>query len=228
MIKFSANTKKQLLDLYKSKNVGLEGNILKLVDAEEDSEFTQYVKTCIDGDKESRKKRLDITKQIQKKNNELETLNTENNRILEELQLTLDSVETSKKQIECQNNELLSWKEENERIQQELQDEMKRSVMAREDAEHAKANALSDLDLLQKKTQTELMGNIVKVALGVIAFVAVVTTGMYVFSILMNKEVNTIGPAWSNMFGILLTNAFSIVGTIMGVKYATKDNPKDC
>jgi hypothetical protein len=228
MIKFSANTKKQLLDLYKSKNLGLEGNILKLVDTEEDSEFAQYVKSCIDSDKESRKKRLDITKQIQKKNNELETLNTENIRILEELQLTLDSVETSKKQIECQNNELLSWKEENERIQQELQDEMKRSVMAREDAEHAKANALSDLDLLQKKTQTELMGNIVKVALGVIAFVAVVTTGMYVFSILMNKEVNTIGPAWSNMFGILLTNAFSIVGTIMGVKYATKDNPKDC
>ena len=228
MIKFSANTKKQLLDLFKSKNIGLEGNILKLVDTEDDSEFTQYVKTCIDGDKESRKKRLDITKQIQKKNNELETLNTENIRILEELQLTLDSVETSKKQIECQNNELLSWKEENERIQQELQDEMKRSVMAREEAEHAKANALSDLDLLQKKTQTELMGNIVKVALGVIAFVAVVTTGMYVFSILMNKEVNTIGPAWSNMFGILLTNAFSIVGTIMGVKYATKDNPKDC
>jgi hypothetical protein len=228
MIKFSTNTKKQLLDLYKSKNLGLEGNILKLVDTEEDSEFAQYVKSCIDSDKESRKKRLDITKQIQKKNNELETLNTENIRILEELQLTLDSVETSKKQIECQNNELLSWKEENERIQQELQDEMKRSVMAREDAEHAKANALSDLDLLQKKTQTELMGNIVKVALGVIAFVAVVTTGMYVFSILMNKEVNTIGPAWSNMFGILLTNAFSIVGTIMGVKYATKDNPKDC
>jgi len=228
MIKFSANTKKQLIDLYKSKNIGLEGNILKLVDVEDDTEFSQYVKTCIDDDKESRKKRLEITKQIQKKNNELETLNTENTRILGELQTTLDSSEFDKKQIEYQNNELLSWKEENERIQQELQDEMKRSVLAREDAEHAKTNALTDLDLLQKKTQTELMGNIVKVALGVIAFVAVVTTGMYVFSILMNKEVNTIGPAWSNMFGILLTNAFSIVGTIMGVKYATKDNPKDC
>lgn len=228
MIKFSANTKKQLLDLYKSKNIGLEGNILKLVDTEDDSEFSQYIKSCIDSDKESRKKRLDITKQIQKKNNELESLNTENNRILDELQLTLDSVESSKKQIECQNNELLAWKDENERIQQELQDEMKRSVIAREDAEHAKAHALSDLDLLQKKTQTELMGNIVKVALGVIAFIAVVTTGMYIFSIVMNKEVNTIGPAWSNMFGILLTNAFSIVGTIMGVKYATKDNQKDC
>ncbi len=223
MIKFSANTKKQLLDLYKAKNIGLEGNILKLIDSEEDSEFSQYIKTCIDKDKESRKKRLDITKQIQNKNTELENLNTENTRILEELQITLDNVENSKQQIECQNNELLVWKEENERIQNELQEEMKRTESAREDAEHAKANALSDLDLLQKKTQTELMGNIVKVALGVIMFVAVITTSMYVFSIVMGKEVNTIGPAWSNMFGILLTNAFSIVGTIMGVKYATKD-----
>ena len=223
MIKFSANTKKQLLDLYKAKNIGLEGNLLKIVDSEEDSEFSQYIKACIDKDKESRKKRLDITKQIQNKNTELENLNTENTRILEELQITLENVETSKKQIESQNTELLSWKEENERIQLELQEEMKRTESAREEAEHAKANALSDLDLLQKKTQTELMGNIVKVALGVIMFVAVITTAMYVFSIVMGKEVNTIGPAWSNMFGILLTNAFSIVGTIMGVKYATKD-----
>lgn len=223
MIKFSTNTKKQLLDLYKAKNIGLEGNLLKIVDSEEDSEFSQYIKACIDKDKESRKKRLDITKQIQNKNTELENLNTENTRILEELQITLENVETSKKQIESQNTELLSWKEENERIQLELQEEMKRTESAREESEHAKANALSDLDLLQKKTQTELMGNIVKVALGVIMFVAVITTAMYVFSIVMGKEVNTIGPAWSNMFGILLTNAFSIVGTIMGVKYATKD-----
>ncbi len=84
MIKFSANTKKQLLDLYKAKNIGLEGNILKLIDSEEDSEFSQYIKTCIDKDKESRKKRLDITKQIQNKNTELENLNTENTRILED------------------------------------------------------------------------------------------------------------------------------------------------
>ena len=223
MIKFSTNTKKQLIDLYKAKNIGLEGNLLKIVDSEEDSEFSQYIKSCIDKDKESRKKRLDITKQIQNKNTELENLNTENTRILEELQITLENVETSKKQIESQNTELLSWKEENERIQLELQEEMKRTESAREEAEHAKSNALSDLDLLQKKTQTELMGNIVKVALGVIMFVAVITTAMYVFSIIMGREVNTIGPAWSNMFGILLTNAFSIVGTIMGVKYATKD-----
>jgi hypothetical protein len=29
------------------------------------------------------------------------------------------------------------------------------------------------------------------------------------------------------MFSVLLTNAFSIVGTIMGIKYATQENKKD-
>jgi hypothetical protein len=28
------------------------------------------------------------------------------------------------------------------------------------------------------------------------------------------------------MFSVLLTNAFSIVGTIMGIKYATQDSDK--
>ena len=31
-----------------------------------------------------------------------------------------------------------------------------------------------------------------------------------------------IASTWSNIIGILLTNAFSIIGTIMGVKYASE------
>ena len=47
---------------------------------------------------------------------------------------------------------------------------------------------------------------------------------MYGFAIAFadSNEVQMIGSTWSNMFGILLTNAFSIVGTIMGVKYASE------
>jgi hypothetical protein len=44
---------------------------------------------------------------------------------------------------------------------------------------------------------------------------------MYLFAILYGRETQIIGSTWSNLLGILLTNAFSIVGTIMGVKYAT-------
>jgi hypothetical protein len=40
----------------------------------------------------------------------------------------------------------------------------------------------------------------------------------------MDKDTAIIGSTWSNIVGILLTNAFSIVGTIMGVKYASEKN----
>jgi hypothetical protein len=45
---------------------------------------------------------------------------------------------------------------------------------------------------------------------------------MYVVALLTKSDTQIIGSTWSNMFGILLTNAFSIVGTIMGVKYASE------
>jgi hypothetical protein len=45
---------------------------------------------------------------------------------------------------------------------------------------------------------------------------------MYLFAILSGKDTQVIGSTWSNIIGILLTNAFSIVGTIMGVKYASE------
>jgi PAS domain S-box-containing protein len=49
---------------------------------------------------------------------------------------------------------------------------------------------------------------------------------MYSFAILSNKDTQIIGSTWSNMFSVLLTNAFSIVGTIMGIKYATSEDKK--
>jgi hypothetical protein len=98
-----------------------------------------------------------------------------------------------------------------------------KSEKARVDAEAAKQNAENDLDLLQKKTQNELISTIVKVALWVIMGVGVVTTGVYVLTLFVGKDTQVISAAWSNIFGILLTNAFSIVGTIMGIKYATEN-----
>jgi len=93
-------------------------------------------------------------------------------------------------------------------------------------AEKAKAAAENDLDLLQKKSQFELIGSIVKVSLIVILSVGVVTTGMYIIAMFTDKDTQIISSTWSNMFGILLTNAFSIIGTIMGVKYAS-EKPKE-
>jgi hypothetical protein len=77
--------------------------------------------------------------------------------------------------------------------------------------------------VLQKKTQNELISTIVRVALWVIMGVGIITTGVYVLTLFVGKDTQVISAAWSNIFGILLTNAFSIVGTIMGIKYATEN-----
>ena len=113
------------------------------------------------------------------------------------------------------NQEIKESKEKIIAINEELKEALR-------DAENAKMVAINDLDMLIKKSQSELMGVVVKTALGVILGVGLITTGLYVFSILIKSDTQVIGSTWSNMFGILLTNAFSIVGTIMGVKYASE------
>ena len=87
--------------------------------------------------------------------------------------------------------------------------------------------AENDLDLLQKKTQFELIGNIVRISLFVIIGVGITTTGVYMVALFSGKDTEIIASTWSNMFGILLTNSFSIIGTIMGVKYAASSKKEE-
>ena len=187
-MKVSKEVRDCLLEIQKTKRVSLEGNILKILEAEDgDNDFKNYLSVSIEKDKDGRRKRLEITKQVQERNRELQASEEENTRINEELKIALHEAENSK-------NEALE----------------------------AKDIALNDLDIIQKKSQTELIGTIVKVALLVIISVGVITTIMYAIAMMTNKDTQIIGSTWSNMFGILLTNAFSIVGTIMGVKYASE------
>ena len=223
MIKIDSNTKKILMDLYLKKGIGLEGNITKLIDGEDDEDFKKYLKECETKDSDKRKKRLEMTKKIQKQNEELVVVNRENERIMSELHQSLQEVEESRLTFEVQNRELNEWKQDNLRLTEELKTEMTKSEIARIDAERAKESALNDLDIIQKKNQTELISTIVKVALWVIMGVGFITTGVYVLTLLLGKDSQIISAAWSNIFGRLLTNAVSIVGTIMGIKYATEN-----
>ena len=223
MIKIDSNTKKILMDLYVKKGIGLEGNITKLIDTENDEDFKKYLKDCETKDGDKRKKRLEMTKKIQKQNEELVTLNEKNEKMMDDLQNKITEIEESKLTFEVQNRELNEWKKENLELTEKLQTEMIKSESARIRAEEAKTNAINDLDILQKKNQTELISTIVRVALYIIVGVGIVTTGVYVFTLIMGKDTQVISAAWSNIFGILLTNAFSIVGTIMGIKYATEN-----
>lgn len=193
MIKFSQETRSQLLKLAKEKEIFLEGNILKVIDTSDDAELQAYIKKSTDKDVEVRKKRLEMTKQVQE-----------------------------------QNTELVKWKSENEKINEELKIALENAEKLKEDALKAKDAALFDLDIMQKKTQYELIGSIVKVSLWVICGVGVITTTLFGISLLTGTDNKIIESAWSNMFGILLTNSFSIIGTIMGVKYASEKGNGKC
>lgn len=190
-----------LLFIQKEKNVSLEGNILKLMEADDDDiEFKKYLEESVEKDKNQRKRRLEVTKQVQKQNSELINWQKENKELTNDLKKALASAEESK-------NDAIKAKEEAEE--------------ARKQAEESRNVAVNDLDLLQRKTQTELIGTIVKVSLLVILGVGINTTIMYGIAIWSGNDSQIIGSTWSNTIGILLTNAFSIVGTIMGVKYAS-------
>lgn len=196
MIKFTGEAKEELLKLAKEKSVFLEGNILKLIDSAGDAELQAYVKEASEKDSEVRKKRLEMTKQVQD-----------------------------------QNNELLKWKSENEKINEELKKALKEAEKSKEEALKSKDAAVNDLDLLQKRTQNQLIESIVKVSLWVVCGVGVVTTLLFTVTLVKGIENKIVESMWSNMFGILLTNSFSIIGTIMGVKYASsgeKGSSKKC
>ena len=187
-------TREELLKLAK-KRIYLEGNILKVLKAKEgDTEFKNYLETAKTRDKTSRKKRLEVTKQVQEQNKELVAKQEETDALMLELQEALEAAKNAE------------WEAEK----------------LREEAEKGKEQALEDLDLMQKRSQFELIGTIVRVALIIIIGVGIITTIMYGIALTSGQDTQIIGSTWSNMFGILLTNAFSIVGTIMGVKYASE------
>ena len=135
---------------------------------------------------------------------------------------------TCKKVMKIANDitETINSKNKINELSKNLQIELDNSNKLRLAIEMEKDAALNDLDATLKKSQNELIKTIVRCALAVIISVGFITTVMYSFAILSNKDTQIIGSTWSNMFSVLLTNAFSIVGTIMGIKYATQDDKK--
>lgn len=177
-MKIDKATWNNLLQLAEDKDVYLEGNILKVIDADGDEKHVAYLKHAITQDKDARKRRLEVTKQVQSQNIELK--------------------ETQKR----------------------LQDALASAEGAKKSVEH-------DLDALRKRTQYHMIRQVVKVALLMIVGTGVLTTTLYFTALLSDKNTEVLGNAWSSILGIILTNSFSIIGTILGIKYANEEKIKD-
>jgi Fe2+ transport system protein B len=213
MIQIDKGTWDALISTAKSKKVYISGNILRLIDDEGSPAYKEYIKKAQAKDAEKQKQRLEVSKAAQEEKKELEEAHNKNTELMERVQAALSKAEEAKEQAE-------DAREQSDVHRREAEE-------ARILAEKAKATAETDLDFMQKQTQFELMGNIVRVALWVIAGVGITTTMMYATALFgpaaSTGDTTLLGNTWSNMFGILLTNSFSIIGTIMGVKYATEN-----
>ena len=124
------------------------------------------------------------------------------------------------KTVQAQNRDLVKWKADNEKLNKELKEALFH-------AEEAKDQALNEVEVMQKKAQYELVGQIVKASLWIICGVGLSTTFLFAISLILGIENQIVQSSWPNIIGIILTNSFSIVGTIMGVKYATDSTKSD-
>ena len=84
-IKLCKEDKQQFLDISKDRRVFLEGNIIKLIDGGDDEIFKQYLLDAKTQDINNRKKRLEVTKQVQIQNRELIASQEENESLMIEL-----------------------------------------------------------------------------------------------------------------------------------------------
>jgi len=196
-------TWRKLVEIAREHDVFLQGKIIRFISPGESPENRAYLEEASQRERTRRQDRLNFTKEVQQQNVDLRNAQTRNEALVKEIQAALALAESARVDAE---------------------EALKTAEAERTRAEQAWKDAKNDLDYHQKRTQFQLVGRIVQSALWVIMGVGLITTGLYAGALFILEDessVTLLGNTWSNMFGILLTNSFSIIGTIMGVKYAT-------
>jgi len=210
-IRFAEETWVNLILLARTDRIYLEGSILRLVDTQDSAAYQSYVDEARRRDRATREKRSRVTQTVQKQNRDLQSAH--------------ETITAKQERVERALQEAETARAEAEEARARTQEAMEQEHRARVDAENAREEAVKDLDYMQKRTQFELMGQIVRVALFLVVGVGSITTILYALALFgpgtSDDDTTLLANTWSNMFGILLTNSFSIIGTIMGVKYAT-------
>ncbi len=95
MITLTEDIEEQFIQYGQSKGVMLEGNIIKVMNPANPT-FKEYLETAQSKDAENRKKRLQITKELQDKNKELTEKQNENDALMDQLKVALEKAEQAK------------------------------------------------------------------------------------------------------------------------------------
>ena len=99
MIKLNEETRKALVQLALDTQVYPEGNILKLLNTDDDPDFKSYIEKATARDKSMRQRRLEITKQIQIQNRDLTKFNEQITILNKDLTIALEEQKKAKEQV---------------------------------------------------------------------------------------------------------------------------------
>ena len=99
MIQLNEETRKALLQLARETQVYPEGNILKLIDAADDSVFKAYIEKAMARDRQMRQRRLEVTKQVQIQNRDLIKFNEQVTALNADLMIALEEQKKAKEQV---------------------------------------------------------------------------------------------------------------------------------
>jgi len=81
--------------LQEERRVRLEGNILKMLETDSEA-FQEYIQNGLAKDDELRKKRLEITRQVQDQNKKLQQKAEENDKLMDEIKQALADADQAK------------------------------------------------------------------------------------------------------------------------------------
>lgn len=110
-LKLPSEVRQTLLQYADKLGLYMEGNLLKIIDAEGDEQFMEYLREAAERDMNIRSKRLRITKQIQEQNKNLVLLNEKLQQTISELEVARDKAEEALKKSNRQNEGIVqfSW-----------------------------------------------------------------------------------------------------------------------
>ena len=119
MIEVTKETRDILLEVAKKNKIYVEGNFLKILSAKKgDTEFQKYLDICKEKDTTSRRKRLQVTKQVQAQNKELEAAAMENDRVNKQLSKALAETEQAMEDARAAEQDAINAKAEAETLRE--------------------------------------------------------------------------------------------------------------
>lgn len=207
-MRFSPDSERELIRILKDRGVGIEGNILKIIETDSPA-FLAYVAEQKEEGRVAQKKRLQVNMDYQKQYKTLEEQAATNRTLSEDLQVALAEAQTAHEAAE---------KAKELAIQSRVEEET-----AKNTALTAKKDAEEELNAMQKKNHMELVEMIVRIALFTILGSGLITSTLYGIALWTGRDTTLVGNVWGNLLGITITNAFSIIGTIVGVQYSKSD-----